>query len=65
MNYDHYIGLDWAKTNMAVARMTNSSKETVVVDVKANVKANDLAPKKRTRSYAALIDFDSYSTGVM
>lgn len=36
--YDHYIGLDWAKANMAIARMTNSSKETVVVDVKSDIK---------------------------
>lgn len=36
--YDHYIGLDWAKANMAIARMTNSSKETITSDVKSDIK---------------------------
>jgi len=36
--YDHYIGLDWAKTNMAVARMTKHAKEIVVSEAKSNIK---------------------------
>ncbi len=36
--YDHYIGLDWAKTNMAVARMTKHSSEISAVDVKSDIK---------------------------
>jgi hypothetical protein len=36
--YDHYIGLDWAKTNMALARMTRHSSEASVTDVKSDIK---------------------------
>jgi len=35
--YDHYISLDWSQTNMAVARMTRSSKEPAVVDVPSSL----------------------------
>jgi transposase len=36
--YDHYIGLDWAEANMAVARMTRHSDEITVIDVPSDVK---------------------------
>lgn len=35
--YDHYIALDWAQTNMAIARLTPKSKEPKVIDVKADI----------------------------
>lgn len=35
--YDHYIGLDWSQSNMALARMTRSSKEPTVIDVPASL----------------------------
>jgi len=36
--YDHYIAVDWAQTNMAIARMTKSSEKIDVRDVPASVK---------------------------
>jgi transposase len=35
--YEHYIGLDWAQTNMAIARMTAISEKVVVIDVPADI----------------------------
>jgi hypothetical protein len=31
--YDYYIALDWSQENMAIARMTKSSREAIVIDV--------------------------------
>ena len=36
--YDHYVAIDWAVRNMAIARMTKKSKKIHVVDVPANIK---------------------------
>ncbi len=36
--YDHYIAIDWAATNMAIARMTKKSNKISVVDVPSNIK---------------------------
>ncbi len=36
--YDHYIAVDWAQTNMAIARMTKSSEKIDVKDVPTSVK---------------------------
>jgi len=38
MNYEHYIALEWAQRNMAVARMTPKSSEAKVIDVPSNLK---------------------------
>ena len=35
--YDHYIAVDWALTNMAIARMTAKSNKITVVDVPSDV----------------------------
>lgn len=35
--YEHYIGLDWAQSNMAIARMTAGTEKVQVVDVPASV----------------------------
>jgi hypothetical protein len=35
--YDHFIALDWAKSNMAISRMTKKSKEIKTIDVPADV----------------------------
>lgn len=35
--YDHYIGLDWAQRNMAIARMTRHSNKISTIDVKTDV----------------------------
>lgn len=35
--FEHYIGLDWAQSNMAIARMTPGSDKVQVVDVPADV----------------------------
>lgn len=36
--YDHYIAIDWATTNMAIARMTKKSNKINVIDVPSNIK---------------------------
>lgn len=36
--YDHYIAVDWAQTNMAIARMTGRTHRIVSIDVPADVK---------------------------
>lgn len=36
--FDHYIALDWAQANMALARMTKESEQIKVVDVPADLK---------------------------
>ena len=36
--FDHYIAVDWAQTNMAIARMTNGTEKIVTIDVPSNVK---------------------------
>lgn len=35
--YDHYIAIDWAASNMAIARMTKRSNKITVVDVPADI----------------------------
>lgn len=37
MDYDHYIGLDWAQQNMAIARMTKHSNEIHSIDVRTDL----------------------------
>ena len=37
--YDHYIAIDWAAKNMAIARMTKKSNKISVIDVPADIKA--------------------------
>lgn len=36
--YDHYIAIDWAAKNMAIARMTKKSNKIIVVDVESDIK---------------------------
>ena len=35
--YDHYIALDWSKSNMAIARLTKKGKKAEVRDIPSNV----------------------------
>lgn len=35
--YDHYIALDWAQSNMAIARMTKESSQVKVINVPAKL----------------------------
>ncbi len=37
-NYDHYIAVDWALHNMAVAHMTSQNQKIKVVDVASDIK---------------------------
>lgn len=37
MNYDHYIALDWAQRNMAVARISKNSDQPIVREAKSDV----------------------------
>lgn len=36
--YDNYIAVDWAQSNMAIARLTKSSKKANVIDMPASIK---------------------------
>lgn len=36
--YDHYVAIDWAAKNMAIARMTKKSNKISVIDVPADIK---------------------------
>ena len=36
--YDHYIAVDWAQSNMAIARMTKESSAVKVINVPSSVK---------------------------
>lgn len=50
-NYDHYIALDWAQSNMAVAHSTKHSDNIKTIDVRSDVEAlkayiNQLKGKK-------------------
>ena len=36
--YDHYIAVDWAQSNMAIARMTKCSDKISVIDVPTSIK---------------------------
>jgi hypothetical protein len=36
--YDHYIAVDWAQSNMAIARMTKESSAIKVVNVPSSIK---------------------------
>ncbi len=36
--YDHYIALDWAQSNMAIARLTKESSKASVINVASSVK---------------------------
>jgi len=35
--YDHYIAIDWAEKNMAIARMTKKSNKITTIDVPADI----------------------------
>lgn len=35
--YDHYIAIDWAATNMAIARMTKKSNKITAIDVPSDI----------------------------
>lgn len=37
-NYDHYIAVDWAQANMAIARMTKDANKIKTIDVPSDVK---------------------------
>ena len=44
--FDHYISVDWAQKNMAIARMTRCAKTASVIDVAADVKELQLYLEK-------------------
>ncbi|MDE0118671.1 MAG: hypothetical protein OXM55_01525, partial [Bdellovibrionales bacterium] len=35
--YEHYIALDWSKSNMAIARITKKGKKAYVEDIPSNI----------------------------
>jgi hypothetical protein len=36
--FNHYIAIDWAMSNMAIARMTEKSNRIVTIDVPSEIK---------------------------
>ena len=38
ITYDHYIAIDWAATNMAIARMTKKTNKITTIDVPSDIK---------------------------
>ena len=35
--FNHYVAVDWAMSNMAIARMTQKSNKITVIDVPSNI----------------------------
>lgn len=54
--YDHYIAIDWAKTNMAIARMTKSSNQIKAIDVPADVNELKLYLQKLKGSKVLVVE---------
>ena len=36
--FNHYVAVDWAMSNMAIARMTAKSNKVTVIDVPSDIK---------------------------
>ena len=36
--FKHYVAVDWAMSNMAIARMTSKSNKITIIDVPADIK---------------------------
>ena len=36
--FNHYVAIDWAMSNMAIARMTEKSNEVHIIDVPSSIK---------------------------
>jgi len=47
--FDHYIGLDWAQSNMAIARMTKENIQAKVINVASSLKELQLYLSRFTR----------------
>lgn len=60
LNYDHYIGIDWAKTNMAIARMTKHSNKIEVIDVVADLE--ELKIYLKNKKGKKILTFEETST---
>lgn len=58
--YDHYIALDWAQANMAIARMTKNSNEISVTEVPASL--GELKTYLRKLRGACLLTFEETTT---
>ncbi len=58
--YDHYIGLDWAQENMAIARMTKKSDELSVIDVPSDM--SELKEYLKKLKGAKILTFEETST---
>jgi len=59
--YDHYIAIDWAATNMAIARMTKKSNQITVIDVPSDIKELQLYLKNLKGSIILAIEETSTS----
>lgn len=46
--YDHYIGLDWSKINMAIARLTKHSTNPKIIDLPSDIRELQLYLKRLT-----------------
>jgi transposase len=58
--HDHYIALDWAKANMAIARMTGKSEKIHVIDVPSDI--GDLKMYLKKLSGSKVLTFEETAT---
>jgi transposase len=60
MKYDHYIALDWAKRNVAVARMSKNCDYPIVREAKADV--DDIKVYLRSLKGSKILTFEEGNT---
>ena len=60
MNYDHYVAVDWAQRNMAIARMTKQTEQISTIDVPSDIK--DLQLYLATLRGKKIITFEETDT---
>lgn len=58
--FDHYVAVDWAQKNMAIARMTKILKKAEVIDVRSSI--GDLKVYLKQLSGTKIITFEESST---
>lgn len=58
--YDHFIGLDWAQSNMAIARLTKKSDKVHVIDVPSDL--SELKIYLKNLSGSKILTFEETTT---
>ncbi len=59
--YDHYIAIDWALENMAIARMTKKSNKITVIDTPSDIKGLQLYLKNLKGKKVLVVEETSVS----